>query len=135
MKILVITGSRAIWDSNVVFRILKKYESEGFTHLMNGTAAGVDRLARSWAVECNIIPMDRPADWNEYGLSAGPKRNIDMIDEAHVKSSGNCELCVIWDGTSRGTKQAHDYWKSNYPQSHVQIHIENVLPDWGKRNI
>ncbi len=133
MKILVITGSRSIWNQNVIYKILNKYADKGFTHLMNGTAGGVDRIAKQWAVSNNMIPMDRPAAWSKHGAAAGPIRNKSMVDEAHKKSNGNCELCAIWDGSSHGTKGTYDYWMENYPTSDAELHIETPQPDWGKR--
>jgi hypothetical protein len=42
-----------------------------------------------------------PADWQRYGLAAGPKRNKEMAAAAHA-------LIAIWDGQSRGTKNMID---------------------------
>lgn len=136
-----------MWNSVLVSGILNPYKSKGFTHIMQGTARGVDRLAKQWAVENGLIPMDRPANW-KLGKMAGPIRNIQMMDEAHLKSSGNCELVAIWDGVSNGTKQMFDQWVSKYPNSPyslvnvglkssqpIELSYEQYAMDWGKRNI
>jgi hypothetical protein len=41
------------------------------------------------------------ADWQQYGRGAGMKRNYQMLLEAEA-------LIAIWDGKSRGTKNAID---------------------------
>ena len=37
-----------------------------------------------------------PADWKQYGKSAGPRRNMQMAE------AGDDIIC-FWDGKSRGT--------------------------------
>jgi hypothetical protein len=48
------------------------------TVLVNGSAAGVDALAKKWA-EDMLIEVDRfPAEWG-WGKGAGPIRNSEMV--------------------------------------------------------
>lgn len=42
-----------------------------------------------------------PANWDEYGKSAGPIRNKQMADYADA-------LILFWDGTSKGSKSMLD---------------------------
>lgn len=134
MKILVITGSRTIVDHKIVFDVLDKFKDSEFTHLMHGNAKGVDRLAKQWALENNIKPIDRPGDWAKYGNAAGPIRNIEMAKEAHDISNNRCTLVAIWDGKSSGTKQMYDNWKNTYPSSIRFLYKIRPKIDWGKRN-
>lgn len=129
MKIAV-SGSRSITDEARVFQILDEeaiyYLSRGFElefHL--GDATGVDELALKWArlrgiprqiffasrknylswAAKNKITQDplesgtQVSDWDEDGPKAGPFRNFAMIKGTNL-------LVSIWDGASRGTKNA-----------------------------
>ncbi len=42
---------------------------------------GADKTSARVAKELDIDVLKFPADWAAYGLSAGPKRNQQMIDE------------------------------------------------------
>jgi hypothetical protein len=71
------------------------------TVVISGTAPGADKLGEQWAKD-NSIPVERyPADWNRYGLSAGYRRNEQMVDNAEA-------LVALWDGKSRGTRHMID---------------------------
>lgn len=62
-----------------------------------GGARGVDRMGELWA-QYHGIPIDYyPADWKRYGNSAGPKRNVDMANNADA-------LIAVWDNISWGTR-------------------------------
>ena len=66
-----------------------------------GGANGADLLGKEWA-ERNGIPVKMfPADWDQYGKSAGFIRNHDMAEYADF-------LVAFWDGESRGTKNMID---------------------------
>lgn len=57
---------------------------------------GVDYFGEQWA-RSKMIPIKRfPADWHQYGKSAGPRRNEQMACYADA-------LIAVWDGQSRGT--------------------------------
>lgn len=94
MKVIV-AGSRSFSDYNTLEKELNNLEFE-ITTIISGTAHGADRLGEVYASEYNI-PVDRyPADWNQYGKSAGYIRNVEMAKEADA-------LVAFWDGTSKGT--------------------------------
>lgn len=64
--------------------------------VVSGTARGVDTLGEQWAYERNL-PVERyPADWAQWGKSAGYRRNAQMAENADA-------LVALWDGESRGT--------------------------------
>ena len=73
--------------------------------ILSGGASGADKLGERYAKENGFEVELYPADWNNYGKSAGPRRNKLMAE--------NCD-CVIcfWDGKSRGTKSMIEYAKS-----------------------
>jgi hypothetical protein len=61
-----------------------------------GEARGVDTAGREWAVKHGIRIESFPADWNQYGKSAGHKRNAKM-------AAYGSHLLLIWNGRSKGS--------------------------------
>ena len=101
----IIAGSRTI-ELDEVTTFLDELKQLGvvITEVVSGTAKGVDSHGELWAKE-NGIPVKRfPANWDEFGKSAGCIRNQEMLDYAE-------QVIVIWDGTSRGTKNMIDIAK------------------------
>ncbi len=95
MKV-IIAGSRDIIDPEVIFPIIERSPFE-IDEVVCGMARGVDRMGRRWALENDIGIREFPANWQEFGRSAGPIRNQEMADYADA-------LIAIWDGWSRGTR-------------------------------
>ena len=70
--------------------------------IVSGCASGTDSLGERYALE-NGFEIERyPAEWEKYGRSAGPKRNLKMVQTA------DCVIC-FWDGKSSGTKSMINY--------------------------
>lgn len=93
---VIIAGSREGFELEDV---LVAMEESGFsvTEVVSGTARGVDRLGEIWA-NANQIPVKRfPANWDEYGKSAGYLRNAEMAKYSDA-------LVALWDGKSKGTE-------------------------------
>ncbi len=104
MKI-IIAGSRTITAYDIVKTAIEESNTNNkATEIVCGMAQGVDLLGKKWADENNIKVKEFPADWNQYGKSAGYKRNQEM-----AKYSNG--LLAIWDGRSRGTKHMIDIAK------------------------
>jgi hypothetical protein len=81
MKVLV-TGGRGLSNCTLLFATLDHLHADhAFTTLIHGGASGADRLAGEWATSRGIPVEDYPADWQRYGLAAGPIRNQQMLDE------------------------------------------------------
>lgn len=70
---------------------------QGVTEVVGGGASGADVLGERYAAEQGIPCRRFEADWQRYGRSAGPRRNVEMADYADA-------LIAFWDGESRGTK-------------------------------
>jgi hypothetical protein len=73
--------------------------------VLSGTARGADAAGEQWA-EAEGIPVDEyPADWEQHGKAAGPRRNETLAKLANV-------VLVFWDGSSTGSasmiRQARD---------------------------
>jgi hypothetical protein len=66
--------------------------------IVHGDAPGADKMAAEIAAERGFGVEPHPADWDLYGLKAGPIRNRDM-------ARAGADLCIaFWDGASKGTK-------------------------------
>ena len=77
---VAVTGGRNYKNQDYVSRALDVLLS---THdiacLIHGGASGADRLAANWAVWRDIGCVRVPAHWDQYGLSAGPRRNSEIL--------------------------------------------------------
>jgi hypothetical protein len=103
MRVLV-CGGRDYHDYKKVSEVLGdlyyslSHEEQNCFVLISGGARGADTLARRWAQ--NYLPgfsfMGFRADWKSYGLSAGPKRNAQMLEE------GKPDLVLAFPG-GKGT--------------------------------
>ena len=60
--------------------------------IIQGEARGADSLARKWAEIVQVPVLSFRADWVRYGRSAGPVRNLQMIQE------GKPDLVVAFRG-------------------------------------
>jgi hypothetical protein len=97
MRVLV-CGGRYFSDTRLIWDTLDKLALDhGFTHLIHGAARGVDSIAANWALtRPNITSMAFPADWDHWGLAAGPIRNQQMLTE------GKPDLIIAFPG-GKGT--------------------------------
>jgi len=107
MKI-VVCGSRYVTSYELVKEKIEQCIKENnirIAQLVSGGAKGVDTLAENWAIQKGIEVIRFPANWDKYGLSAGPIRNRQMANYCDI-------VIAIWDGKSRGTKNMIDYSES-----------------------
>lgn len=95
---LIIAGSRTfnlsivdLWSVLVMANLDRRV-----TTIISGGAPGVDSTAKEMAPAYEIEYKEFPAEWDDYGLAAGPMRNRRMATEGD-------ELLIIWDGQSRGS--------------------------------
>ena len=114
MKVLV-CGGRSYRDRVYAFSVLDRLHAKyGFTCVVHGGAGavveetasqpeytiGADLLAGEWAkargLEVRAYPVTQ-AEWDQYGLSAGPRRNGLMLEKESP------ELVVAFPG-GRGTR-------------------------------
>ena len=78
----------------VLDALLAEFES---LVIIQGEAKGADSLARDWAYRNRVMTLSFPADWKQYGKSAGYQRNTQMLEE------GKPDLVVAFPG-GRGTE-------------------------------
>ena len=80
-----IIGSRYFSNSNFMDKILDPYRELGnMDEIVSGGAKGADLLAKQYAEKHNIKYTEFPALWNQYGKSAGYKRNIQIVDHSDM---------------------------------------------------
>lgn len=87
--VILVTGDRHAqydaWAELIALEIWKQTQGQPY-ELVHGDAAGIDRVAAevayhtigNWGMSCLITAF--PADWNQYGRGAGPRRNAQMRD-------------------------------------------------------
>ena len=99
MKIAIV-GSRSLVGTEVEDKIQALMADKGNQNeitVISGGALGVDRMAEAWARKNHAKLVVLRPDWNLHGMSAGFKRNTDIVANAD-------EVIAIWDGYSRGTE-------------------------------
>lgn len=80
---IAVTGGRFYSDINHVYRELDAARIRyGDFVLLVGDAIGVDRFAKDWAEDRNVLFREFEAKWKKYGKSAGPIRNREMVASA-----------------------------------------------------
>lgn len=95
--LLVIAGSRTAQKHHVLDAIQRYPWKKQISKVISGTAHGADRYGEVYARDNGIEVVKFPADWDQYGMSAGPRRNREMAQNADG-------LLAIWDGRSKGTQ-------------------------------
>lgn len=111
MTKVIVAGSRS-FDS---YDLLKeKLDMLEISEIVSGGARGADSLGEKYALENNIPIKLFPANWNQYGKSAGFIRNREMAQYADF-------LIVFWDGESKGTKHMIDLMKKENKNGTVVI--------------
>lgn len=78
MKAYIICGSRNGVNQDHFNSVVNEIEVGSI--IIAGGALGVDTQAKDFAINNGMVFMEFPADWNKYGRSAGPKRNLVMAN-------------------------------------------------------
>ncbi len=93
----IIAGSRSATYNDVEQALNACDFTKSISAVISGTVNGADYFGEQWAIR-NSIPIFRfPANWSQYGKSAGGIRNWEMAENADA-------LIAIWDSASKGTK-------------------------------
>jgi len=98
MNKVAVVGSRNFADmefvKSVVTQICVDYPD---ITVVSGGARGVDTLAQQIAEAQGCKTQIFPADWEQYGKSAGVLRNNQIVAHADF-------VLIFWDGESVGTE-------------------------------
>ena len=98
--VICFSGSRNFNDyTDIIYDVLLSMPKN--ITVIHGCAKGVDSAVDLIAEGLGLKVLKFPADWQRYGKSAGPIRNMEMIKMCDV-------LIAFWDGKSKGTKNAID---------------------------
>jgi len=77
--------------------------------IRSGKASGADSLGEQYAKVRGYQIQEFPANWDEYGKSAGYIRNAEMADGNPQTYTRRADaLIAFWDGSSRGTRHMID---------------------------
>jgi hypothetical protein len=79
----IVCGGRDFTDKASAFAWLDHYHSNSvpLALVIHGAQRGADTLADEWAIARRVSVMVIRADWEQYGLAAGPIRNAQMLNE------------------------------------------------------
>ena len=115
MKLLAVVGSRYFTDYNFVEKKINEWvETHGtIDEIVSGGARGVDTLAEMYAQEYNIPCVIFKAKWHKYGISAGPKRNSQIVKYC-------THMLAFPKNNSRGTIDSIK--KAKNEKRHIVIH-------------
>lgn len=80
MKVIVCGGRDFANRAYVWSKLDQVHAKTAITSLMQGGAAGVDRLAAEWRVAKGIPGFVCRPDWEKHGKAAGPIRNARMLE-------------------------------------------------------
>ncbi|MGN0571086.1 MAG: DUF2493 domain-containing protein [Candidatus Fimenecus sp.] len=108
IKRIVVAGCREYddYDDAKVYieMCIKKIRERYALVFLSGGCKGADMLGERYANENGFRIERYLADWQKYGKSAGPKRNLQMVKA--------CDYVIcFWDGKSRGTASVISYAK------------------------
>lgn len=99
MNRILVCGDRNWSDADKIRDVLKGYSRDSV--VIHGGCSGADTIAGFVAKELGMTVIVFKAEWNKYGLSAGPIRNKKMLDE------GKPDIVIAFHSdiaSSKGTK-------------------------------
>ncbi len=100
----LVVGSRSFDDYNFMQQQLDYFlVNHKDIVIVSGGARGADRLAERYAKEHGYQLKIFYAKWDEYGKSAGYRRNEEM--HQFISQFNKRGVVAFWDGESSGTKQ------------------------------
>lgn len=107
-KRIVVAGCRNYDDydsaKEYIEMCIKNIRGKYTLIFLSGGCRGADMLGERFANENGFNIERYIAEWQKYGKSAGPKRNLQMAKD--------CDYVIcFWDGKSRGTASMIYYAK------------------------
>lgn len=71
--------------------------------ILSGKAKGIDAAGERWAAVRGITVEPYPAHWDDYGPSAGPRRNAQMIERVLLSDPVGALVAIPCE-RSKGTR-------------------------------
>ena len=122
---LAIVGTRAFTDYRRFCAVIDAVNTP-ITAIVSGGAKGTDTMAAKYAREHDITLIEYLPNWDEFGKSAGYRRNVMIVER--------CDAMIAFhNGTSKGTQHDIDIIsKTNKPLHIVPVNghklTEKELP-------
>jgi hypothetical protein len=101
---ILITGSRDWTDESTLYNAISdlknwyNFQWEDVVIVHGDCPTGADALADHFASQADLTTERHPADWEQFGKFAGPKRNQEMVD------AGADVVLAFPKGLSKGTR-------------------------------
>lgn len=100
---ILVCGSRTFTNWELMRSTLNEANQRSeVSRVIHGGAAGADRMGGRWGKVMALKVMEVLPEWGKYGVSAGYKRNLTMLDMLEIVCGD--EVIAFWDGESRGTQ-------------------------------
>lgn len=79
---IAVTGDQSFNEKDVIRTVLDKLNARyGLAAVMHGAEErGFDQIVSRWAADTGVQEIRMPANWKVLGDSAGPARNVQMIE-------------------------------------------------------
>jgi hypothetical protein len=123
MMKFVISGSRKHPQPSLA-TVFLDYISEEDEVLIGDCPTGIDKYAKEYCEEQNIPYTIFEADWDKYGLAAGPKRNKAMLD-----TKPDLVLALPY-GESKGTRDVIKQAR----KANLRIYVLEVIDPVDKKS-
>jgi len=98
---ILVCGGREYsnWNKfrDTITSVLEDCPSNATPCIVQGGAKGADFMAKIFAISRGILYLEYPANWKEYGRSAGHIRNQEMLDSNYIN------IGIVFPG-GRGTQ-------------------------------
>lgn len=84
MKVIIAGGRDYELTDGDRARLDEARQALSITEVVCGCAEGADTGGELWAISRHIAVKRFPADWEKFGRSAGPRRNLQMAEYANA---------------------------------------------------
>lgn len=109
MKIGIV-GSRLFTDykkfKEELLTWIEKDDNNIISSIISGNCNGSDKMAEKYAEEYNIPILIFKPNWKEFGRSAGPIRNSEIVNNSdHIIAFVSKDSVGTWDTINKANKQ------------------------------
>ncbi len=127
-RLLIISGSRDWWEPEPIRELLSWFDPY-WTLVIHGAARGADRIGHKLATSLGFCSVGFPADWDRYGLAAGPERNrvLQKIGIANMRLGVSVHAGLFPLPQSKGTRDMYQLCLEAGFGTHVPWYCKNYL--------